>query len=146
MNVADSLVIRPATGTDLKKIIEIEQICFSNHPWDETTLSHYDCLVACVDGITVGFLIYRELFPASGETGGEVEILNLAVHPDHRRRGIGRALLSHQLARGGRHFLEVRESNLAARKLYESMDFTEIGKRRWYYDNPRETAIVMQRK
>jgi ribosomal protein S18 acetylase RimI-like enzyme len=85
-------------------------------------------------------LVYRRV------SEDEFEILNLAVAPESRRRGLGRALLLAALARGGRWFLEVRESNAAARALYGSLGFREIGERRAYYNDPPEKAIVLVRE
>jgi ribosomal-protein-alanine N-acetyltransferase len=84
--------------------------------------------------------------PASDSSEAEREILNVAVAPDHRRRGIARALMKHELARGGTFFLEVRESGLPARKLYKSLGFMQVGIRKEYYEFPRESAIVLRRK
>ena len=138
--------IRQARDTDLARIEEIEQLCFSANPWDRNALAKYDCLVAVLEVGIVGFLSSRTLFRPGEDGGGEFEILNLAVDPRWRRKGVAKALLHHQLARGGEHFLEVRASNTAARKLYECMDFQVIGTRRKYYSNPEESAIVMKWK
>lgn len=78
----------------------------------------------------------------------EAEILNLAVHPEHRRLGIGRGLLDRvlgELARGGVHrvHLEVRETNLAAQAFYREMGFQPAGRRRGYYSRPREDALIL---
>jgi ribosomal-protein-alanine N-acetyltransferase len=87
----------------------------------------------------VGFLVTRTL------VAGEREILNLAVAPDFRRKGVARALLDRALeAFCGEVFLEVRESNGVAKKFYKSLGFKELSKRKGYYDNPPETAIVMK--
>jgi ribosomal-protein-alanine N-acetyltransferase len=80
----------------------------------------------------------------------EGEIANLAVREPTRRRGIGAALLDAALAEGTRRgaanmYLEVRESNEAARRLYASRGFEEIGRRRRYYRHPVEDAIVLRR-
>jgi len=73
------------------------------------------------------------------------ELLNLAVAPEYRRRGIARGLIHEMFVlRRGSIFLEVRESNHAARSLYQSMGFREIHIRPKYYDKPRESGIVMQ--
>ena len=79
----------------------------------------------------------------------EGEILNLGVAPAHRRRGLARALVEHTLAalrgRGVRSvFLEVRESNVAARHLYERLGFAPVGKRAGYYRRPTEAAVVLR--
>jgi ribosomal-protein-alanine N-acetyltransferase len=78
-------------------------------------------------------------------TGDEREILNLAVAPDFRRRGVARALLDGALdGFHGSVFLEVRESNGIAQEFYKSLGFKEVSKRKEYYDSPPETAIVMK--
>lgn len=79
----------------------------------------------------------------------ELEIDNLVVGASARQQGIGRALLTEALQkawqRGARYaFLEVRESNLAARSLYYSVGFTQFGRRRSYYNNPIEDALMLR--
>jgi len=75
----------------------------------------------------------------------EREILNIAIHPDFRRLHIATELLRAELSRWpGVHFLEVRESNAPARRLYEGLGFQAVGARPAYYDNPIETGIVMR--
>lgn len=91
-----------------------------------------------------GFLIARQ-------AGDEAEILNLAVASESRRSGVGGALLSSALealrARGVTCvFLEVRESNARAIAFYSKHGFSRTGRREDYYRDPRESAIVMQRK
>jgi ribosomal-protein-alanine N-acetyltransferase len=91
-------------------------------------------------GIRVaGFLVSRTL--AEGET----ELLNLAVSPGFRRQGVARKLVESLLAESpGAVYLEVRESNLAARKFYNHMGFQEVSSRTGYYQEPPEAAIVMK--
>ena len=75
----------------------------------------------------------------------ESELLNLAVAPEFRRKGLARALVQQLLnARGASLYLEVRESNHPARNLYKSMGFQEVNIRPEYYQNPPEAAIVMK--
>jgi ribosomal-protein-alanine N-acetyltransferase len=98
-------------------------------------------LVGEVDGMAVGYFLAREIL-------GSAELLNLAVTPERRRRGIGQALLEAGLAvvrnRGGREiFLEVRASNAAAQSLYLGHGFRPAGRRRGYYQKPSEDALVL---
>ena len=74
----------------------------------------------------------------------EREILNLAVSPSARRKGVALRLLEHELDRGkGSWFLEVRESNRTAIALYESVGFRPVGRRKEYYNDSHEAGIVM---
>jgi ribosomal-protein-alanine N-acetyltransferase len=87
----------------------------------------------------LGFLLCRQIAP------GEFELLNMAIDPEARRQGLARQLLQSALKRfPGVWYLETRESNAAAQKLYESVGFRICGRRAAYYTNPRETAIVMK--
>jgi ribosomal-protein-alanine N-acetyltransferase len=99
-------------------------------------------LVAETDGGTVGYAIGRV-------AADEGEILNVAVHPDQRRRGVARRLVAGLLAAlaaaGARQvYLEVRESNAAARQLYAAFGFGEVGRRARYYRRPVEDAVVLR--
>lgn len=140
--------IRPATPADLPALGALEQACFPD-PWSERSLAealeppHGGALVAEAARGVVGYLIFRDV-------GGSGEILNLAIAPDTRRQGLARGLLEAGLAELGRLgvgevFLEVRESNLAARELYLRAGFRVVGARRRYYRSPAEDAIVMRR-
>lgn len=79
----------------------------------------------------------------------EGEILNLGVAPAHRRKGVARALVGRALAAlaaGGASavFLEVRESNVAAQRLYEQLGFRQVGRRPGYYRRPTEDAVLLR--
>ena len=92
-------------------------------------------------GSIVGYIVARLI-------AGELHINNVAVHEDHRRRGIGAVLLKKILAKGEQlggavAFLEVRAGNLAAQALYEGRGFRVVGQRRKYYYDPVEDALVM---
>ena len=83
------------------------------------------------------------------EAAGSGEVLNLAVAPEFRRRGIGGALLEAGLAafrrrRATEVFLEVRESNRSAQSLYLARGFRPVGQRASYYRNPKEDALVLR--
>jgi ribosomal-protein-alanine N-acetyltransferase len=131
------MTVRPATAEDLVDIAAIQSRSPEASQWDPTSYLSHDCLVA--EGTRVlGFLVARRTAP------DEREILNIAVDPGERRKGIARALLEAELRRGKNHwFLEVRESNSSAIKLYQSVGFRVIARRELYYTNPPEPAIVM---
>jgi ribosomal-protein-alanine N-acetyltransferase len=92
--------------------------------------------------ILAGYIFARAI-------AGEAEILNLAVVPEHRQRGLGDGLLGATLGtlaeKGiGTVFLEVRESNEAALRLYGARGFRPVGLRADYYEKPRENALVLR--
>jgi ribosomal-protein-alanine N-acetyltransferase len=98
-------------------------------------------LVAEADGLVAGYVVAH----CAADEG---EILNLGVARAHRRRGVGRALVERVLAqlaaRGVRVvYLEVRESNAGARRLYEALGFGEVARRARYYRRPVEDAVVL---
>jgi ribosomal-protein-alanine N-acetyltransferase len=133
------VTIRAATAGDLPAIAAIQAASPEAAQWDPAGYLERDCSVASVAGRIVGFLVTREVGP------GEREILNLAVDPAERHTGIARGLLGDTLARGkGAWFLEVRASNSAAIRLYESVGFQRAGRRPEYYYAPPEDAIVMR--
>ena len=142
--------IRDATARDLPRIIEIERLAFPA-PWTlasfqrELTLPFSRIMLAITgegaDPSIAGFLC-RWLI------ADECHILNIAVHPDSRRLGIGSILMTEAIneakATGTNVVtLEVRRSNLAARQLYRKFEFEERRLRRHYY-GPGEDAIIME--
>ena len=141
----ESLEILPLGEEHLTEVAEIEALCFSE-PWSREALSLLMreggmALVACLDGRVVAY---------GGMTYvlDEGSVTNIATHPDARRRGIGRRLTATMLERARsiglcRVFLEVRESNLAARSLYEELGFHACGVRKKIYRRPVESAIQM---
>lgn len=132
-------VIREATLGDLPGIARVQAASPEASHWPPHEYLALRCTVAEVEGVVVGFLVTRETAP------GEHEILNLAVDPQVRRRGIARSLLASELlTRGNQWYLEVRASNQAAISLYESFHFHKVGVRNNYYDSPPESAIVMR--
>ncbi len=139
--------VRRARPEDLPRILEVERAAFST-PWSETSfrtlmpLSRVIVRVAELDGRVVGHgVVWR--------VADEGELANLAVDPDVHGHGVGRILLDQLLAEareaGITHvFLEVRESNLPARRLYSSRGFREVGLRPGYYRRPTEDALVLR--
>jgi ribosomal-protein-alanine N-acetyltransferase len=128
------VILRPAEPRDAAAIRRMEEESGS-HSWDYV---RYECRVAEVDGSVVGFLLVRKV------AEHEFEILNVAVKRQYRRRGIAESLIRSQLkANKGNWFLEVRESNLPARSLYDKIGFRQTGRRPHYYSDPPESGIVM---
>lgn len=132
---------------DIPALVVLERQCFSV-PW---SVKQYETVIGNepfhVFGIRDGqdLVGYLTLFAAAWE----MEILNIAVHPSHRRQGHGQRMLSHVLhlcRRMGikRGYLEVRRSNIAAQSLYTAFGFEEVGVRRRYYPDNREDAIIMR--
>jgi ribosomal-protein-alanine N-acetyltransferase len=136
--------IRPLQTEDLPAVAAIQQASPQAAHWP---VDHYlgaISLVALTDlgsahPDVIGFAVARQTIPE------EAEILNVAVHPDWRRRGVARALLSALLDKlQGEVFLEVRASNLTAIHLYQTLGFLPVGRRESYYSYPREDAIVLR--
>lgn len=141
-----TLLLRSATQGDLPALLAIERQSFAHEHWDAKSFLAYDCIVAEVEKTVAGFLVSRQTFAGDKTSPAEREILNLAVAAAFRRKGIATALLEQELARGGIHFLEVRESNRGALALYGKIGFVCAGRRAEYYRSPVEAAIVMKMK
>ena len=132
-------MIRPASDADLSAISAIQTACPEAAQWNCADYLKYLCLVADMDGSVAGFLVGREVAPA------EHEILNMAVHPEQRRKGLARKLVGSAMGSRQTWFLEVRESNQAAIAFYASAGFRHSGRREEYYRDPAEAALVMRR-
>lgn len=140
--------VRPATAADILAMLALERRAATAAHWKE---ADYDRIfsapgklarVALVveEAEIAGFIVVRIL-------GAEWEIENIAIAAGARRRGLGTRLVGELLdlacSRGATSiFLEVRESNTAARLLYEKWAFVEAGRRPDYYSDPAEDAIV----
>jgi ribosomal-protein-alanine N-acetyltransferase len=145
--MADPWVRRPATVADAPALAALERRCFSD-PWPAgafTSALEAPQVIAFVveeRGAILGYFVGRAVL-------GEGEILNLAVVPEARRRGLGRWILEAGLALlreagADEVFLEVRASNRAARALYRARGFREVGRRARYYRQPVEDALVLR--
>lgn len=131
--------LRQAVPGDLDRIAAIQATSPESSQWHREDYLSFDCTVAEAGGEVAAFLVSRQTCPA------EREILNIAVDPEYRRLGLAKKLIRRELTLwAGEHFLEVRRSNLAARRLYESFGFREVGVRPGYYENPAEPGIVMR--
>lgn len=147
MNPSPILTIRRMTAQDLEAVAELDRISFTT-PWSRNSYRyellenpHAHLWVAEQAGQIVGVL-------AAWLILDELHIGTVAVHPAHRRQGIGAKLVETALrkssARGARRaHLEVRKSNLPAQKLYARFGFEIVGERRRYYPDNREDALLM---
>lgn len=155
--VASELTIRRAEPGDLPAVTAIERGSFSD-PWSASAF------LALLERSEALFCVATT--PRAGEAGegreevigftvgyvalDQAELANVAVRAEARGRGVGRRLVEHVIRecahRGALElFLEVRESNAAARGLYRSEGFSEIGRRRRYYERPVEDALILRR-
>lgn len=138
---------RRMTEADVEAVLNIEFAAFS-HPWTrgiflDCIKSGYECWLMCLGDQQVG----HGVLSAAGD---ECHLLNLTVKPQSQSNGLGGKLLEHLMLQGSERgaetaFLEVRESNHPAVRLYERFGFNEIGRRRDYYPavGGREDALVM---
>lgn len=139
-----------ASPSDLDGVLEVDRLSFPS-PWtremyeEELQQPATSFIIVARAGTTpvAGYCSYRVV-------ADEVQINNVAVRPDHRGQGIGRALveavLDHGRASGARTaLLEVRRSNESAKRLYLSLGFAEVGERPRYYTHPEEDALVLAR-
>lgn len=131
--------IRPLRESDLPSLSAIQSTSPEAAQWKPEDYLRFDSHIAMRRGMLAGFIVSRQI------AEGEREILNLAVRPDFRRKGIAKSLIQADLRRWpGEHFLEVRESNTPARNLYRGLGFREAGVRPGYYEFPPEPGIVMR--
>lgn len=129
-------------------VAELEKTCFCD-PWSENSVA-YELknplslwLVAEEKGEVVGYIGSQSVPPES-------DMMNVAIHPEHRRKGIAEGLIlalceQLQKAENTSLSLEVRASNMAAISLYDKLGFTRIGSRPNYYRNPKEDAVIMRK-
>ncbi|MFQ5585801.1 MAG: ribosomal protein S18-alanine N-acetyltransferase [Thermodesulfobacteriota bacterium] len=144
-----SLKIFPMSFADLKEVVEIERRSFP-HPWSRAQFRRE--LINPISFSFAGKVEYKGRLRLVSYivfwlVSGEGHILNVAVHPDFRHRGIARELITFALCNMeemGAHdlFLEVRLSNNVAIHLYESLGFREIGIRKGYYENGEDAKVM----
>jgi ribosomal-protein-alanine N-acetyltransferase len=142
-----NLVIRKMTVEDIPAVVALDHMSF-NLPWPErsfrfelTNNPASRCWVAEADDRIVGMIVNWLLVD-------EVHVATIATHPEFRRQGIAKKLLSHSLrymsGEGAvSSVLEVRESNTAAREMYRKFGYEDTGRRRAYYKDNNEDAILM---
>ncbi len=140
------LHITPMTAAHLPQIAALEKLCFPADPWSENLFRAAlenpgaAVLLAEEDGAVLGYAVLSAVLD-------EGNLDNIAVAPEYRRRGVADALLG-ALTGFGRECLalltlEVRASNAPAIALYEKHGFRPVGRRRNYYSDPREDAVLM---
>ena len=143
------MIIRAMNSHDVATLAQIEQICFSD-PWSEAAFTYeltnpLSCwLIAEEDGKILGYI-------GSQAVIDEADIMNVAVVPQYRRRGIAKHLLERLIveldAKNVKKLsLEVRASNEAAITLYSMLGFEQVGRRPGYYRKPREDALIMRKE
>jgi len=149
--VSDGVFLARATEAEVEALFALASACHS-HPWTPAQIAR-----EMAAGPPGAVLVLR---PVAGPVAvcasctyrvfaDEMEVLDVAVHPGWRRRGLGRFLVAHALGRGSRAGaavarLEVRAGNQAALSLYESLGFRRRGVRRAYYLQPVEDAVLME--
>ena len=151
------VILSPMQEGDLDEVLALEQVSFTE-PWTRKMFlgelrgnafavnvvarageAGYDMGFAA--GTLLGYIMFWVVFE-------ELHLMNLAVSPEARRRGLGATLVRHALSAGAERgvrtaLLEVRASNLAALALYEGLGFAKKCLRKGYYDRPREDAVIM---
>lgn len=134
------MLIEPMQDKDLKEVVEIENLSF-NSPKSEDVFRHDEnkYLVARENGKVLGFI-------GTEKIAHETHIINMAVHPKHRNKGIGKQLMTKALCDKDVVFLEVRVSNYVAQKIYEHFGFRNVGMRKNYYADNGENAYTMRRE
>lgn len=139
--------IIPMTKERLPAVAALEQVCFPADPWSEelfrAALDNPNTSILLAEGEDGALLGYAVLSVILDE--GNLD--NIAVAPEARRRGVADALLDVLTGFGREHLstlmLEVRASNVAAIALYKKHGFAAVGRRKNYYEAPREDAILM---
>ena len=134
------LKIEHLAEKDIAKVVEIEKLCF-NAPKSKAVfrsdLTKY--VVAREDGRIVGYI-------GTEKIKGETHIINMAVHPAHQKKGVGKELVESILNDQDIFFLEVRVSNVAAQKIYLRQGFRNVGLRENYYSDNNEDAYILRRE
>ena len=139
----------PMTEAHVAAVAALERVCFSD-PWSEQSVrseltNPLSLWLTALDGDTVAGYV------GSQTVLDEADIMNVAVAPEYRRRGIARQLLDRLrdllAAQGVRSLtLEVRASNEPAIALYESLGYVQVGRRPNYYFKPREDALILRKE
>lgn len=137
------------TAAQVSQVAALEQCCFSD-PWSENSVASelhnpLSLWLVAMDGERLAGYV------GSQTVLGESDMMNVAVDGAYRHQGVGKmlieALIEHLKARESHCLtLEVRDSNTPARNLYASLGFSQIGRRKNYYRNPREDALILRKE
>ena len=143
------MIILEMNAAHVSQVAALEKICFAD-PWSEMSIaselqnlwSYW--LVALEGDRVIGYV-------GSQSSIDEADIMNVAVHPDFRRQGIAEALINRLVADLKERdihalLLEVRVSNTPAITLYEKLGFSQVGRRKNYYHNPKEDALILRKE
>ena len=132
------------------QVAELEKLCFGTEAWSEKSVASE------LNNKLALWLVAEDAGNVWGYVGSqtvmdETDMMNIAVHPDYRNRGVAIGLIQELIAalkERGSHslMLEVRASNDPARKLYEKLGFQQVGLRKNYYRNPKEDACILRKE
>lgn len=137
------------TADHVAQVAQLEKLCFAD-PWSESSITSELnnplslWLVAEEDGCVLGYI-------GSQTVMGEADMMNVAVHPEYRRRGIAQALVNGLIDALRCNdvtslTLEVRATNEPAKRMYEKLGFQQVGVRKNYYRHPREDALILRQE
>jgi [ribosomal protein S18]-alanine N-acetyltransferase len=141
MGPAHAILVRPALPRDYPAITRIQYHCPETAQWPLGDYSGYPLLLADIGSEPAGFCSWRQ------SASDEAEILNIAVDPPFRRRGVASALLTAVCQQAqGTIFLEVAEPNAPAIALYRKHGWQQAGIRAGYYDHGIVNAVVMKKR
>ena len=143
------MIIAQMKPEHIPQVAALEKLCFSD-PWSENSVAselhnELSLWLVALEGDTVAGYV------GSQSVMGESDMMNIAVHPDYRRRGLAEQLVAslvEALAERENHSLtlEVRASNVPAIALYEKTGFAQVGRRKNYYRNPKEDALILRKE
>ena len=150
--LTESLVLCEADESDVPELKKAEDLCFPCDGWSAgmfvDAIKNDNCRIYILYNTQLSKIVaYCVMYYCLDEA----DLANIATVPDDRGKGKGKALIDEMFREAlkygaSRIFLEVRESNTPALSLYRSRDFKEIGRRKKYYRNPTEDAVIMVRE
>lgn len=144
------MIVSKMEEQHVAQVAALEKICFGSGAWSEKSVASE------LDNELALWLVAEEAGQILGYVGSqtvmdETDMMNVAVHPDYRKRGIATELIATLIdglkAQGSRYLtLEVRASNEGARALYAALGFQQVGLRKNYYKNPKEDGLILRKE